>query len=96
MANLDILRLDANEDGFYKTLAGKLDWASVSNQNVISAVTGIIEDVRTRGDEALLEYTGRFDGLSAQCAGELVLGRERIRQALESVGPEKRQALESK
>jgi len=94
MANLEILRLDANEDGFYKTLAGKLDWASVSDQNVISAVTGIIEDVRTRGDEALLEYTGRFDGLSAQCAGELVLGRERIGQALASVSPEKRQALE--
>ena len=94
MVNLEITRLDANEDGFSKALARKLDWASVSDQKVISSVTGIIEDVRTRGDEALLEYTGQFDGLSVQSAGELVLGRERIRQALASVSPEKRQALE--
>ena len=29
--------------------------------NVSDIVTGIIQDVRRRGDEALLEYTKKFD-----------------------------------
>jgi histidinol dehydrogenase len=57
------LRLDARApdfaDAFSALLATKRETAS----NVDAIVTAIIEDVRRRGDEAVIEYTERFDKL---------------------------------
>jgi len=45
-----------------------------------NAVAGILEDVRTRGDEALFEYTERFDGARLN-AGNLAVTKEEIQEA---------------
>jgi histidinol dehydrogenase len=57
-------------------------------------VGGIVEDVRTRGDAALLEYTRKFDGLDAAEAKSLVVGAGRLEAALEGLRPADRDALE--
>ena len=36
----------------------------------------IVEDVRVRGDEAVLEYTNRFDRMSVSSMDELVITAE--------------------
>ena len=53
--------------------------------NVEPAVTAIIADVRARGDEALFEYTARFD--KAQLTS-LEVSAEEINEAFEAVDPE--------
>ena len=53
--------------------------------NVEPAVTAIIADVRARGDEALFEYTARFD--KAQLTA-LEVSAEEIDEAFEAVEPE--------
>lgn len=52
-----------------------------------SAVNEIVEQVRSRGDEALLEYTSRFDHC-AMTSKELLVTEEEIRQAYHALTPE--------
>jgi histidinol dehydrogenase len=59
---------------------------------VREAVLAIVQDVRRRGDAALLEYTRRFDGWSP-AAADLVLGPEAMRAAYDGLPAEGRRAL---
>ncbi|HQT25398.1 MAG TPA: histidinol dehydrogenase, partial [Burkholderiales bacterium] len=47
------------------------------------------------GDEALLEYTNRFDRLNAKSVEEIDLPKSRLRQALEGLPKEQRESLEA-
>ena len=92
--NFDITELDANQSDFAQRLDALLAWESVSDQRVLNAVTDIVNDVRKRGDAALLEYTQKFDRVKAQSAAELVIPQARLQQALEKIPADQRQALE--
>jgi histidinol dehydrogenase len=39
------------------------------DEELMSTVAAIVSDVRRRGDEALIEYTARFDGVTLRCDG---------------------------
>ena len=52
---------------------------------VEDAVRQIIDDVRTRGDEALLDYSERFDGVRPRC---LRVSAQEIEEAYESEDPD--------
>ena len=92
--NFDITELDANQSDFAQRLDALLAWESLSDQRVLNAVTDIVNDVRKRGDAALLEYTQKFDRVKAQSAAELVIPQARLQQALEKIPADQRQALE--
>lgn len=53
----------------------------------------IVEDVRVRGDEAVLEYTNRFDRMNVASMDELVITAEEMKAALEGLPDEQREAL---
>jgi histidinol dehydrogenase len=55
------------------------------SQVVRDAARRIVEDVRDRGDAALLEYTERFDGVRPQ---EILVPQSEIERARESLSPE--------
>jgi histidinol dehydrogenase len=55
------------------------------SQSVRDAVRRIVDEVRERGDAALLEYTERFDGLRPQ---EIKVPQSEIDKARESLSPE--------
>jgi histidinol dehydrogenase len=63
----------------------------VSSQKVRAAVSGVLDDVRLRGDAALREYTARFDGVDL--ASSLAVPTEILRLALEASAPELVEAL---
>ena len=71
-----------------------LAWESVSDDAVFNTVNGILKDVRSRGDAAVVEYTNRFDRMSAGSMAELEIPLERLQQALHNITPEQRAALE--
>ncbi len=91
---LNIRRLSANSDGFRKELDTLLAWETVSNDSVNDVVKKVVEDVRIRGDAALLEYTAQFDRLSLNSGAELEIPKERLQKALDNIPVEQRQALE--
>ncbi|WP_230531256.1 histidinol dehydrogenase [Microvirga roseola] len=59
-------RLDAREASFPQAFAALLAAKREVSEDVDQAVRAIIEDVVARGDEALIDYTYRFDGLALQ------------------------------
>ncbi|MBM6596713.1 histidinol dehydrogenase [Microvirga pudoricolor] len=58
-----VQRLDARESSFPQSFRALLSAKREVSEDVDQAVRTIIEDVIARGDEAVIEYTGRFDGL---------------------------------
>jgi histidinol dehydrogenase len=54
-------RLDASAPGFERDFIELLGLKRESDPDVAAVVAAIIDDVRRRGDEALFEYTARFD-----------------------------------
>ena len=56
-------------------------------EGLLSSVKPIVEDVKARGDAALLEYTARFDGVRLSAA-ELKVSEKEIKRAYEKVSPE--------
>ena len=61
--------LDINEEGFQAKFDAIVERGEESGREVEEVVLSIIADVRKRGDEALLEYTRRFDRLECDAAG---------------------------
>lgn len=93
-APLKIARLDASQADFSQHLDTLLAWEGVSDKGVNDRVEEIIAAVRERGDDALIEYTARFDGLNVSSMADLTLDRARLELALERITAEQRSALE--
>jgi len=91
---VEISRLNTDDEGFQARLDKLLAWESVSDDAVFETVMEIIKAVRARGDEAVLEYTNRFDRMDCRDADALELSKDRLQQALETIEPELRADLE--
>ncbi|WP_243373272.1 histidinol dehydrogenase [Microvirga solisilvae] len=59
-------RLDARDASFPMAFSALLSAKREVSEDVDQAVRAIIEDVVAKGDEALIDYTYRFDGLALQ------------------------------
>jgi histidinol dehydrogenase len=87
-------RLDTRQQDFDQCLARLTAWREELDSEVTRTVTSIISDVAARGDEAVLDYTARFDRLEADSVAALELSQQRLAAALERIEPAQRQALE--
>ncbi len=79
---LDISFLSASQPDFSDRLATALDRQMLVSEQVTEQVRAILADTRSRGDEAVLEYTRRFDGLDARNMAGLTVERDRMEQSL--------------
>ncbi|WP_417579183.1 histidinol dehydrogenase [Nitrincola sp.] len=93
--SVEITRLKAGQADFDSQLNAMLAWESVSDKQVNQIVDDVIEQVRARGDAALIEYTNRFDRMQATQMSELEVSQARLLQALENLPLEQRTALEA-
>ena len=91
---MNIKRLNSTTQDFWPALEHLLAWESVSNADVNTVVHDIIAAVRIRGDEALLEYTQRFDRVTATHMSELEIPAKRLQAARAAIPAEQRSALE--
>ena len=92
---LDIKELDFSANNFWNELEALLAWESVSDQQVFETVNGILADVKQRGNAALIDYTNRFDRMSASHIDDLRIPAERLQVALKNITPEQKQALDT-
>jgi histidinol dehydrogenase len=86
-------RLDSRHGGFAEEFETLLGSKREVSEEVGAAVTTILEDVRLRGDEAVLAYTDRFDRLPLTAA-TLAFSSDEIEAAEAAVSGEVRAALE--
>lgn len=91
----DIKRLDSSAEEFWPQLDDLLAWEGVSDDDVQQTVRHILSEVRRRGDEAVVEMTNRFDRMNAAAMAELEIPASRLQEALDSITPEQRTALET-
>ncbi|MDP6215295.1 MAG: histidinol dehydrogenase, partial [Acidimicrobiales bacterium] len=83
-----LTRLDLR--GFTGSLADVLPRPEPVGEDVTEVVRSIIAAVRDRGDEALAEFTERFDGASPPSPR---IGRPEMQEALQRVGVDVSEAL---
>ena len=88
-------RLDATLPDFWDQLATRLAWQEDADQEVVSFVNQTIADIRASGDQALLEYTNKFDRLALTSATQLKVSRAQIDSALAGINQERRSALQA-
>ncbi len=90
---VDIARLSSSAADFWSELQRLLAWQETYDDQVNRVVRDILADVRRRGDDAVLEYTRRFDRLQADTVAALEITASRLRQALQSIPDTEREAL---
>ncbi|OZI36896.1 histidinol dehydrogenase [Bordetella genomosp. 10] len=90
-----INRLDARDAGFASALRNLLAFEAAQDESIDRAAADILHAVRTRGDDALLEYTRRFDRVQADSVAALEIPKDSWHAALASLPAGQRQALEA-
>lgn len=95
---IQLRKLDSSAIDFQETLDALLAFEAETDTAIEHAVTEIIAQVRGRGDEAVVEYTNKFDripngGATGMQAFEI--GQEELHAALAALPPAQRQALQT-
>ena len=93
MSEITIRRLEASAGDFNPQLDALLAWESVSDADVQQTVATVIDNIRHRGDEALLEYSRQFDRFDVATASALVLDKAAIEAGYHRLPAEQQQAL---
>jgi len=91
---MNIRQLSSRATGFNEELTRLLAFEETADEKLEATVAGILADVRKRGDEAVLEYTRKFDRLPLADAAAMELSRDELRVAFEGLPAEQRSALE--
>lgn len=87
-------RLVSADEEFLAQLAQLVAWDEVADAAVVESVQQIIDDVRGRGDEAVIELTNKFDRREVAEASELCITEKEVIEATEALSPEIFSALE--
>lgn len=88
-----INRLNSRDQGFDEQLTQLLAYDEAQDSQIESAVSEILANVRERGDAAVVEYSRKFDGVSAEHMAELEVSKEACEAALAALPAEQRDAL---
>ena len=84
-------QLNSAAADFWQQLKDLQAFETAQDPKVDQIVADICHDVQTRGDAAVIEYTNRFDGMSATSMADLTLSQEELKAAFERL-PENVQA----
>jgi histidinol dehydrogenase len=82
---MKIRRLSTNDSSFDADLKALLAFETAQDDSVDVVVADILKDVKTRGDEAVLEYTNKFDKTNATSISELEISQKEMRAALDGL-----------
>lgn len=91
--NTRIRLLATTASDFEQEFRRVLHWSAEQDHAIEHAVEGILADVQKRGDDAVLEYTRRFDGLDVSSMSQLEIGKAELDEALAAITPAQRDAL---
>ncbi len=88
----EIARLSTRDADFDARLARLTAFDAAQDQTVDAVVAEILAAVKSRGDAAVLEYTARFDGVTAATLAGLELPRELLARARDALPSAQREA----
>ncbi|MDI1338363.1 histidinol dehydrogenase [Polaromonas sp.] len=88
-------RLSTAEATFEAQFTARLHWSADTDAAIEQRVADILADVQQRGDAAVLEYTARFDGLTAASMTALELTQAELKVAFDTIPAAQREALQA-
>lgn len=91
---VQIKRFNTTDSDFNEKLGKLLAFENAQDDAVDATVAGILADIRSRKDAALIEYTNRFDRLAVTSAEQLELTPEQLQQSLDRLPATERNALQ--
>ncbi|PCJ24969.1 MAG: histidinol dehydrogenase [SAR86 cluster bacterium] len=83
--SLNIRHLSATDSDFEAQLGQLLDRNMITTPEITNTVSDILAAVRKKGDQAILEYTNRFEAFAADSMDELLVSQEQMTAALNSL-----------
>ena len=89
------VRLSTAAATFEADFRARLHWSAETDAEVEHVVAQILDDVRQRGDAAVLDYSNRFDGLNVTSVGALELSQAELKSAFEALPAAQRNALQA-
>jgi histidinol dehydrogenase len=95
VSTVQVHRLSTADAGFDAALKALQHWSADTDAAIESRVAEIVDDVRQRGDAAVLEATARFDGVHATSVDALEVCAADLAAALASLPAAQRRALEA-
>ncbi|RUM82299.1 MAG: histidinol dehydrogenase [Candidatus Thioglobus sp.] len=90
-----IAQLSSTQADFQEKLSKLLAWESVSNTDVAQTVDDIIANIRQNGDQALIDYTNKFDGMNVSDISALTVDQSALKKAFDSLSEKEKLALQS-
>jgi histidinol dehydrogenase len=88
-------RLSTADSQFEAQFKARLHWSADTDAAIEQRVADILADVQQRGDAAVLEYTARFDGLTAPDMQALELTQSELKAAFDAIPAKQRDALQA-
>ncbi|GKT21457.1 histidinol dehydrogenase [Acidovorax sp. SUPP3334] len=89
------VRLRTDSADFETAFRDRLHWSAETDAAIEQRVADILADVQARGDDAVLEYTRRFDGLAVDSMAALELSQDELKAAFDAIPAAQREALEA-
>jgi len=86
-------RLSTVSGTFEQDFSARLHWSADQDAAIEQRVADILADVARRGDAAVLDYTARFDGLTAVSVAALELTQAELKAAHDGLPAAQRTAL---
>ncbi len=90
-----IKRLATVDADFKAKMDALLAFEAAADEEIERTVAGILAEVKARGDAAVVEYSNRFDRLTASAMADLELDKAELQAALDSLPGNSRAALEA-
>ena len=90
---MSIRRLNTQQPDFAAKFSELVAVDSSVDPEITRRAEAIVQDVRARGDEAVLEYTNRFDHMDAKSVAEFRLTEDDLKEALETLPKDQKDAL---
>ena len=88
-----IQKFDTQDAQFSASLDKLLAWESVSDTQVQQTVLDILQQVKSKGDDAVIEFSNRFDHLQVDSMDQLEVGQAELLKALENLPHDQSKAL---
>ena len=91
---IQIKKLNTQDSNFKDQLSQLIFFEAEENTEIEKTVAEILSDVKKRGDQAVIEYTKKFDHVDFSRTEEFEISKEELNLALKSLPQKSREALE--
>jgi histidinol dehydrogenase len=91
---VDIKRLKSTDSNFLSELKALLTFNADDNEEIIKTTNDIINQVKKNGDQAVLDYTKKFDRVSTSSVQSLEIEQDELTESLNRIPKETKKFLE--